>query len=151
MALGCLLVLLQRLTKTDTASNDCAADPGDLENIIKTVTSAGVVPLAPEVAQRAQVQLLPLDAGGGGGRRGIGNYGSGGFGGGAGTSAASAMDVEQVAAPGVGSGLGYGAGGGQWADQVANLTAMGFDREAVVAVLEATQGNVDQAIGILTS
>ena len=130
-----------------------AADSGDFDSIIKTVTSAGVVPLESAVAQRAKGQILPLGVGGGGGPTGIGNYGSGGFGGGrgGGTSAASAMDVEQVPAPAAGSGLGHGPGGGQWAEQIANLTAMGFDREAVAAVLEATQGNVEQAIQILTS
>ncbi len=132
----------------ELVSDASASDSGDLDSIIRTVTSAGIEPLAPAVAQRAQGQLLPLGAGGGGG---IGNYGSGGFGGGAGTSAASAMDVDQVPAPAASSGLGHGAGGGQWSEQIANLTAMGFDREAVTAVLEATQGNVEQAIQILTS
>eukprot|EP01043_Picozoa_sp_COSAG02_P027550 COSAG02_NODE_1632_length_11568_cov_4.882640_2_plen_154_part_00 len=132
----------------ELVSDASASDSGDLDGIIKTVTSAGIEPLDPAVVQRAQGQLLPLGAGGGGG---IGNYGSGGFGGGAGTSAANAMDVEQVPAPAADSGLGQGAGGGQWADQIANLTAMGFDREAVTAVLEATQGSVEQAIQILTS
>jgi len=126
------------------------ADAGDIDSIMKTVVSAGTVPLADGVAQRAQSQLLPLGAsgGGGGGRRGIGNYGSGGFGGTAGSSAASAMDVEQVPGP---SGGGGGGGGGRWAEHAANLVAMGFDREAVTAVLEATQGSVEQAIAILTS
>ena len=125
-----------------------ASDSGDLDSIFKTVTSGGEEPLSPVVAQRAQGQLLPLGGGGGGG---IGNYGSGGFGGGAGTSAASAMDVDQVPAPAASSGLGHGAGGGQWSEQIANLTAMGFDLETVTAVLEATQGSVEQAIQILTS
>jgi hypothetical protein len=61
------------------------------------------------------------------------------------------MDVEQVPAPAAGSGMGYGAGGGRYAEQIASLTQMGFDREAVTAVLEATQGSVEQAIQILTS
>ena len=135
---------------TDRFCDACAADSGDLDSIISTVTSAGISPLDSAVAQRAQRQLLPS----GGGPRGVGNYGSGGFGGsggGAGTSAASAMDVEQVPAPAAGSGMGYGAGGGRYAEQIASLTQMGFDREAVTAVLEATQGSVEQAIQILTS
>lgn len=122
------------------------AESADADAIAQTVKSAGTVPLAAAAAQRAQAALLQLAGGGGARRTGIGNYGAGGFGG---SSAASAMDVEEVAAPPV-SRPG-GGGGGQWAKQAADLEAMGFQREAVLACLEATQGNVEQAIAILTS
>ena len=95
----------------------------DADAIAQTVKSAGTLPLAADVAQRAQAALLQLTGG----------------------SAASATDVEEVAAPPVSR------GGGQWAEQAADLQAMGFQREAVLACLEATQGNVEQAIAILTS
>ena len=41
--------------------------------------------------------------------------------------------------------------GGQWAAEAAQLAAMGFDPDAAKSILEATNGNVEQAIGILTS
>ena len=44
---------------------------------------------------------------------------------------------------------GVSRGGGQWAEQAADLQAMGFQREAVLACLEATQGNVEQAIACI--
>merc|ERR1719265_265159 len=75
------------------AAKSGGLDPADFAAVVKTVVSAGTVPLGADVTQRAQAQLL--QAGGGGGARpsGIGNYGAGGFGGG-GSSAATAMDVD---------------------------------------------------------
>ena len=74
---------------------------------------------------------------------------------------------RQMVAPTTGSVSGRGAHGGasagssaifgsgaaaQWASEAATLQAMGFDdREAVLAVLAATGGNVEQAISILAS
>ena len=135
------------------------SDPADFAAVVKTVVSAGTVPLGADVTQRAQAQLL--QAGGGGGARpsGIGNYGAGGFGGG-GSSAATAMDVDAMQSPaagaaggggGGGGGGGAGGGGGQWPEETAQLVAMGFQREAVVACLEACQGNLQQASEILMS
>jgi hypothetical protein len=96
--------------------------PADMSAILTAVRHQS--PLPPDVAHRAQAAL---DGGGGGG-----------------VGSATAMDV--IDAPRVPP-----SGGGRWAGEVTQLTAMGFEREAASAVLEATNGNLQQAIAILTT
>ena len=39
--------------------------------------------------------------------------------------------------------------GGKYAEQLAQMTAMGFDRDLCLSILEQTNGNVDQALNFL--
>ena len=73
--------------------------------------------------------------GGGGGGRFAGGGGGGGGG----------MDVNY------GGGGEGGGSGGQWASQVEHLVQMGFEKGPATAVLEAVSGNLEEAIGLLTS
>ena len=81
--------------------------------------------------------------------------GSGGFGGGGsgrGGGGGGGMDVvHDLTGPDSGGGGGGGGGGGsRFANEVAQLTAMGFQGD-LLQILEATNGNMQQAIDILST
>lgn len=105
---------------------------GDLDQILTGVANQNGP--APDLAARVQTALVP-SGGGGGHVRGGGGFGGGGGG-------ASAMEVEppRVNPP---------PAGGRWVAEASQLVNMGFDRDAALAILEATNGNVDQAMNIL--
>ena len=101
----------------------------DAEKLVAAVSKQDGVPKAED--DRLRAALSPAGTGGFGGGGGGGGGGSAIFGGG-------------------GGGGGEG-GGGQWATQAEQLVQMGFERAAATAVLEAVNGNLEQAIGFLAS
>lgn len=101
------------------------ADDADMEAILSAVHTQTAIPA--DVADRAQ-QALTQSVGGG--------------------ISGAPSPVSEAAAP---QHTFSSSTGGQWGAEAAQLAAMGFDLDAAKSILEATNGNVEQAIRILTS